>query len=1150
MNNKIMYLGNQKIIHRAKQTQGSLVLLNGEKYYKIEDVDGMRPFLMSIVSSTNQWLFIGSNGGLTAGRKDRDSSLFPYITDDKLIDTTNETGSKTIFHIEKGNKTFLWEPMAHRYEGIYHTTRNLLKSAIGDKIIYEEINHTLELTFQYSWCFSDKYGFVKTVKLFNNTNTKVKITLLDGLQNILPSGVLADMQSTKSNLIDAYKRSELYQNQYLGIYALSAMIVDKAEPSEMLKATTVWSKGLKVENILLSSRQLDSFRLGKLPTSETSVKAEKGAYFVHSEFSLSANGSKEWYIVADVNQTATQIANISNELQSNKELINDLLKDVSKGTKQLKSLVGRADGLQLTSDNLVDIRHFSNTLFNIMRGGIFDNNYQINKKDFCKYIQNANYLLSIDISKVIDNLPSSFNRKELCEIAEKSDNLDFKRLSIEYMPLKFSRRHGDPSRPWNKFSINTKDELTGESILDYEGNWRDIFQNWEALGYSYPEFIESMVFKFLNSSTFDGYNPYRITKDGFEWEVADPEDPWSYIGYWGDHQIIYLLKLLEILEYFYPNKIDSYFDKQLFVYANIPYKIKKYEDIVTNPKDTILFDIDLDKKIVQQKQEKGADGTLLHSKNGQVIKVNFIEKLLATVLAKLSNFIPEAGIWLNTQRPEWNDANNALVGNGTSMVTLYYLNRFLHFFDKVLSNSELLTTSISTELHLFYSKIEDIFLIYNDILQKNVTDEYRKQITDALGKVASDFRWQVYTCGFSEEKETISIERLLSFVRLVNNCLTNTIKKSRRKDGLYHSYNLVSFEKNTISVAHLTEMLEGQVAVLSSGILNEDETLKLLSSMKKSKLFRADQNSYMLYPNKELELFTSKNKIEKKDVLKSELLKMLENDENKSIIEKDANGIYHYHSNFHNSYDVEEALASLPKKYSFLVKKDRKYILNIYENLFNHKEFTGRSGTFYGYEGLGCVYWHMVSKLVLAVGELMQRSNNIEYVEKLNAFYSELKEGIGVHKSPLDYGAIPTDPYSHTPMYKGAQQPGMTGQVKEDVLSKILEMGVSVRNGEIVFDMKMMKYECFLENDEMFSYYSLASKFENILIRKGQLVITLCQLPIIYNLSHKNSISVFYSNGKIDTIDGHHLGKVLSKSIFSRVGHIDKMYVNMKNLFL
>jgi hypothetical protein len=40
------------------------------------------------------------------------------------------------------------------------------------------------------------------------------------------------------------------------------------------------------------------------------------------------------------------------------------------------------------------------------------------------------------------------------------------------------------------------------------------------------------------------------------------------------------------------------------------------------------------------------------------------EKLLTLLLAKLVNFVPEGGIWMNTQRPEWNDANNALVGKG------------------------------------------------------------------------------------------------------------------------------------------------------------------------------------------------------------------------------------------------------------------------------------------------------------------------------------------------------------------------------------------------------------------------------------------------------------------------------------------------------
>ena len=81
----------------------------------------------------------------------------------------------------------------------------------------------------------------------------------------------------------------------------------------------------------------------------------------------------------------------------------------------------------------------------------------------------------------------------------------------------------------------------------------------------------------------------------------------------------------------------------------------------------------------------------------------------------------------------------------------------------------------------------------------------------------------------------------------------------------------------------------------------------------------------------------------------------------------------------------------------------------------------------------------MVSKLQLAVYEVTNKaiiSNSDEKViGQLFDHYFEINEGIGVNKSPDLYGAFPTDPYSHTPFGRGAQQPGMTGQVKEDIIS-------------------------------------------------------------------------------------------------------------------
>ena len=44
----------------SKTTQGEFVTLSGQKFYKIENVDGMAPFFISLISSSDHWLFAAS----------------------------------------------------------------------------------------------------------------------------------------------------------------------------------------------------------------------------------------------------------------------------------------------------------------------------------------------------------------------------------------------------------------------------------------------------------------------------------------------------------------------------------------------------------------------------------------------------------------------------------------------------------------------------------------------------------------------------------------------------------------------------------------------------------------------------------------------------------------------------------------------------------------------------------------------------------------------------------------------------------------------------------------------------------------------------------------------------------------------------------
>jgi hypothetical protein len=1116
--------------------------LNGEIFYKIPNVHSIRPFFMSIVSDSNHWLFVSSNGGISAGRKNAEFALFPYYTDDKITDTAEVTGSKTILHVSKNGKKILWEPFSIRSEGSFSIKRNLYQNKFGNKVIFEEINQDIGLSFQYEWNSSNIYGFVKQSKLVNISSETLEVSFVDGLQNIMPYGVPSDLQATTSNLVDAYKRTELVAETGLALFALSAIIVDKAEPSEALKANVVWSLGLQNPTYLLSSNQLQDFRKGETPTQEEDIKGEKGAYFIASNCTLEAGKEKQWMILANVNQTQSGVIALNEEIKNNKQLVDEIIQDIDLGTQRLTELNASSDALQYTADDLKDTRHFSNVLFNIMRGGIFDNNYQIEKQDFNAYLKKANKSIFENSKTSLSELKEVFSVFELKNIAQQSGNTDFIRLAIEYLPLKFSRRHGDPSRPWNQFSINTRSEIDGSKILDYQGNWRDIFQNWEALVHSYPSFIEGMVYKFLNASTFDGYNPYRVTKDGFDWETIEPDNPWSYIGYWGDHQIIYLLKFLEFAEQKESGTIENLLTKNDFVYANVPYQIKPYLDIVKNPKDTIVFAHDSEKQIRERIKTMGADGSLLINKKEEIHRVNFAEKILATLLSKLSNFIPEGGIWMNTQRPEWNDANNALVGNGVSMVTLYYLRRFLKFFQPILQNAKVQDIEVSSELQLFLVQMAEIFTKHASVLSAPINDALRKQITDELGNAASQYRGNIYEHSFSGEKKTISTDEVSKFVETALGFLEHSINANQRKDYLYHAYNLMSYEGNGIAITYLSEMLEGQVAVLSSGYLSANENLQVLDALRSSSLYRKDQNSYILYPNKKLPGFLQRNNIPKALFESSALLAKLSEQGSTLIAEKDVKGGFHFNGNFKNAGDLSEALDNLDEKYQPLVKTDKGLMLNIFEEVFNHKEFTGRSGTFYGYEGLGSIYWHMVSKLLLAVQEAclqaIAQNADKETIQKLIAHYYQTNDGIGVHKSPELYGAFPITPYSHTPFSKGAQQPGMTGQVKEDILSRFGELGIFIKEGELHFQPQLLRKEEFLSEGESVDFFDVNGEKREMQVPENALFFTKCKVPVIYEMSDEESIEIFDEQQSSKKYNQLFLNKEDSENVFKRNGKI------------
>ena len=1111
-----------------KEVRGLFTKFNGEDFYKIENYDHMEDFFMTITSSSDVWNFCWSQGGITAGRIDSNHAIFPYYTADKVSDAKLVTGSYTAIAVTENGKTKFWEPFLPLCENSNfknqqeNITRNIYKNFNGTKIWFEEINSELKLTFRYGWTSSAKYGLVKMTEIENFGSEKKSITVLDGCKNILPASIDSNLQNGSSVLLDAYKKTDLDEESQISLFALSSVLTDKAEPSEALLANTAC---FTVEGkVYLSENSVKEFfensgNISKL-TKIHVLKGERPSCYLAKEINLEATSKISWEQVFNTFLSAAQIEVLKKEVQNKENFRKSVLSDIKSTDALMTTYLSESDGIQSSAQEMTCLHHRANVMFNIMRGGFLADSGKINGSDFIKFVSQRNKSKVDEAKKALGELAekNSVLQNQIREKIESTKDSQLKRLFLEYMPVIFSRRHGDPSRPWNIFNIILNDK-DGNPILNYEGNWRDIFQNWEALAWSYPSYVKNMSAKFLNAMTADGFNPYRINRAGIDWECPEPENPWAQYGYWGDHQVIYLEKLLELLEKVNKQELLSSLDEEIYTSSNIPYRIKSYKEICANPRSTILFDKELSKKLKAESELYGSDKKLLQGKDGQPYLLSLTAKLLQIVIAKSANLVPGGGIWMNTQRPEWNDANNALAGWGLSVVTLCYLNRMLSFLTKIYSQTELKSFTVPLAMAECFKSLSEL---YKNTNWENAIkdDKERKIFTDKAGLLFENERNIFYKNGYNDEKATLSSQEILLGLEAMQAAVKKCILANKRSDGLYHTYNTMILTETEAKIVHLPQMLEGQVAVLSSAMLSPEEALEITKALKQSPLFESRQYSYILYPNKELPDFLAKNLVKAEDLTE---LKDFIKRTGSEVLEKDINGLYHFNSEFRNARLMQDYFNSLPQEKQ-PNKSELEAILNLYEKTFAHQNFTGRSGTFYAYEGLGSIYWHMCSKLLLAVQEncLEAFKNSSPYAKQLEQAYYDVRKGLSFNKTPEVYGAFPSDPYSHTPFHKGAKQPGMTGQVKEEVLTRWGELGVCIEDGKAVFN------PLILDEKEFF-----ADKTLNF---------TWCGTKITYKKSGEKKITLNFADKTLSKT-GSQLSSEETKMLFERTGQIKEIFV-------
>jgi hypothetical protein len=179
-----------------------------------------------------------------------------------------------------------------------------------------------------------------------------------------------------------------------------------------------------------------------------------------------------------------------------------------------------------------------------------------------------------------------------------------------------------------------------------------------------------------------------------------------------------------------------------------------------------------------------------------------------------------------------------------------------------------------------------------------------------------------------------------------------------------------------------------------------------------------------------------------------------------------------------------------------------------------------------------------VSNLLLAVHEIRERAGS---AHRIRAHYEAIRDGIGVHKSPRVHGAIPVEPYSHTPGFAGAQQPGMTGQVKEDIITRIGELGVNVAGGRVRFRPDLVRRADFLVAPRPFRYVDVAGVRRTVPVPAGALGCTLCQVPVVVHGSGPARVVVTRADGVTSERDRLELDGPTSAAIFDRTGTVTRV---------
>jgi hypothetical protein len=123
----------------------------------------------------------------------------------------------------------------------------------------------------------------------------------------------------------------------------------------------------------------------------------------------------------------------------------------------------------------------------------------------------------------------------------------------------------------------------------------------------------------------------------------------------------------------------------------------------------------------------------------------------------------------------------------------------------------------------------------------------------------------------------------------------------------------------------------------------------------------------------------------------------------------------------------------------------------------------------------------------------------------------------------------------------------MTGQVKEEILTRFGELGVFVEKGVIRFEPTLLPENEFIQHAEIFEYVDVTGQRKSIEVPARSLAFTFCQVPVVLHRNGDKKLTIRYTDGRVSEIPGNALNAEESQHIFERDHYIEQVIVQIPN---